>query len=71
MIKSKKNKKKNKKTIICNYLKDNTLIIKESKDYKMGKSPNYNFLFNKKNGFFMRCGENENEDPNFSPFGPE
>jgi MoaA/NifB/PqqE/SkfB family radical SAM enzyme len=33
--------------------------------------PNYHYIFNLKNGFFARWGENKAEDPQFSPLGPE
>lgn len=45
--------------------------IKEDFDKKSFKSSIYNYNFDKTNGFFMRWGENKNDDPLFSPFGPE
>jgi hypothetical protein len=38
---------------------------------KIVKSPNYNYVFNKNNGFFCRWGKTMDDDPVFSPFGPE
>ena len=35
------------------------------------RSPKYNWNFRKDTGKFIRWGENENNDPKFSPFGPE
>jgi len=34
-------------------------------------SPNYNYVFDKENGEFIRYGKDEKDDPTFSPFGPE
>ena len=45
--------------------------IVETDLMKICRSESYNFFFNKKTGFFMRCGENVSDDPDFSPFGPE
>jgi len=42
-----------------------------NKDVKILKSNFYNYLFNKNNGTFIRWGRNKNDDPEFSPFGPE
>lgn len=41
------------------------------KDIKICKSPRYNYLFRKSDGFFLRFGKDEHDDPKFSPFGPE
>ncbi len=38
---------------------------------KTFKSPNYNFVFNTDNGFFARWGNTKEQDPEYSPFGPE
>ena len=38
---------------------------------KFLKSPNYNYSFNKNNGMFIRFGTTLNEDPDYSPYGPE
>ena len=40
-------------------------------DWKYFRSPNYNYSFNLKDGTFARWGDTENNDPKFSPFGPE
>lgn len=45
--------------------------ILENSDVKKLLSDNYNYVFNKKTGFFARWGATEDEDPQFSPFGPE
>jgi len=41
------------------------------KTWKVVKSPKYNYVFNTKTGFFARWGETKEDDPDFSPFGPE
>lgn len=38
---------------------------------KVFKSPDYNFVFNTSDGFFARWGKNKEDDPEYSPFGPE
>lgn len=38
---------------------------------KIFKSPDYNFIFDNKTGFFARWGKTEDDDPPFSTFGPE
>lgn len=38
---------------------------------KTFKSKNYNYIFNEKDGFFARWGKTLDEDPLFSPYGPE
>jgi radical SAM protein with 4Fe4S-binding SPASM domain len=38
---------------------------------KVFKSPEYNFIFDMHNGFFVRWGKHEQDDPEYSPFGPE
>lgn len=35
------------------------------------KSPDYNWLFDTNNGFFVRWGKTHLDDPDFSPVGPE
>jgi len=35
------------------------------------KSKDYNYYFDKSNGFFARWGKNREDDPQFSPYGPE
>lgn len=46
-------------------------FIKENETKKHFRSPGYNYSFNKKDGTFARWGSREEEDPVFSPFGPE
>lgn len=46
-------------------------IIKENSNRKVLRSLEYNFTFDKKTGFFARWGKTKEEDPKFSPFGPE
>lgn len=43
----------------------------EDDKVKIVKSPEYNTYFRKSDGLFLRWGKTEDEDPNFSPFGPE
>ncbi len=45
--------------------------ILEKNNKKALLSENYNFLFNKENGYFMRWGKTSDDDPQFSPYGPE
>ena len=49
----------------------NEAAIYESKDVKVFRSSNYNYDFNKTNGFFARWGKTEEDDPQWSPYGPE
>lgn len=43
------------------------LTICEDKKTKTCKSSDYNFIFNKTNGFFARWGKTVNDDPNYAP----
>lgn len=45
--------------------------IIENNNFKLCVSKDYNFIFNKNNGFFARWGRNKNDDPSYSPIGPE
>ncbi len=45
--------------------------IAESDQFKALRSGNYNYIFRKDNGFFARWGETQEDDPDFSEFGPE
>lgn len=45
--------------------------IKETDKVKMVKAPGYSYYLRKKDGFFMRWGETAEDDPDFSPIGPE
>jgi MoaA/NifB/PqqE/SkfB family radical SAM enzyme len=45
--------------------------VDDNKENKRFYSENYNYDFNKITGFFKRWGHSENEDPFYSPFGPE
>lgn len=38
---------------------------------KMLKSPEYNYVFMKDSGLFVRWGKTKQDDPQFSPYGPE
>jgi len=38
---------------------------------KILQSDNYNYMFDKQSGFFARWGKTKEDDPDFSPFGPE
>ena len=46
-------------------------IIAESKNYKILKSPTYNYVFDYRNGNFMRWGKTKEDNPQYSIFGPE
>ena len=45
--------------------------IRENENRKEFSSPGYNYVFNKQTGFFARWGKNRDDDPDYSPFGPE
>jgi MoaA/NifB/PqqE/SkfB family radical SAM enzyme len=45
--------------------------IRENKKLKTLQSPVYNYLFDKESGFFARWGKTKEDDPLYSPFGPE
>lgn len=45
--------------------------IHENKKCKILVSENYNYVFDKENGFFARWGKTPDDDPQFSPYGPE
>ncbi|MFQ5978742.1 MAG: radical SAM protein [Candidatus Heimdallarchaeota archaeon] len=51
--------------------KDSKMLISSKGQVKRFTSPDYNFLFNLKNGFFARWGRTPNDDPEFSPYGCE
>jgi len=38
---------------------------------KIVNTPNYNYIFNENTGFFVRWGENQRHNPQYSPIGPE
>lgn len=40
----------------------------ENGHLKVVKSPNYNYIFNKENGFFVRWGSSQADDPEQAPF---
>lgn len=46
-------------------------IIQENNQLKVLRSPEYNFHFDKKSGFFARWGATKEDNPEFSEFGPE
>lgn len=41
--------------------------IMETKNFKVVSSQNYNYFFNKHNGYFSRWGKNINDDPQYAP----
>lgn len=43
----------------------------ESDNAKILRSDSYNYNFNKNNGLFIRWGKTVDENPEYSPFGPE
>jgi hypothetical protein len=47
------------------------MIIVDGPWKKALASKHYNYVFDKKTGFFARWGQTKEEDPDFSPFGPE
>lgn len=46
-------------------------IVSSTNKLKRLKSPVYNFIFNRETGLFVRWGETKDDDPSFSPIGPE
>jgi len=46
-------------------------LVLENENRKHFHSPTYNFRFDKKNGNMLRWGRTPEEDPEWSPFGPE
>ena len=47
------------------------MLISETPKKKLICSKEYNYRFDKETGFFARWGKTKEEDPLFSPFGPE
>jgi len=45
--------------------------IYENEEKKLLRSENYSYDFSKVTGFFARWGKTVEDDPDFSPFGPE
>jgi len=45
--------------------------IKETQNFKVLFSPEYNFAFDKRDGMFARWGKTFEDDPQWSPYGPE
>lgn len=48
-----------------------TATVEETENVKMVSSDNYNYLFFKSDGYFVRYGATRDDDPEFSPFGME
>ena len=48
----------------------NPLIV-ETSETRVLRSENYNFVLDKKTGFFARWGKNKEDNPEYSEFGPE
>jgi len=46
-------------------------VVTEDLISKRVRSKDYNYVFDKRTGFFARWGETPQDDPDFSPFGPE
>lgn len=45
--------------------------IKENKSAKAFSSEQYNYVYDKTSGFFIRWGKEHDDDPDYSPYGPE
>lgn len=45
--------------------------VLDAQNMKAVNGPDYNYLFSKKSGSFVRFGKTRNDDPDFSPIGPE
>lgn len=52
-------------------LRSNKVKIIENKNKKVLLSKNYKYTFDKQTGFFARWGNGKDDDPQFSPWGPE
>lgn len=50
---------------------DNLFLLKENSKHKKITSKNYNYMFSLENGNFYRWGSTYEDDPVFSPIGPE
>ena len=48
-------------------MKFDGLKIVDSTKFKVCSSSDYNFVFNKKNGYFARWGQNKEDDPDYGP----
>jgi hypothetical protein len=48
-----------------------TYLVVDGESYKIAIGPDYKFIFNKKDGNFKRWGKTLDDDPQFSPIGPE
>lgn len=48
-----------------------SVTVFDTPSTKEFRSPGYNYVFDRITGFFARWGETYNDDPKFSPFGPE
>jgi hypothetical protein len=48
-------------------MKFENLQVKEDDKFKICKSSDYNYLFDKRSGFFARFGVNEEDDPSYAP----
>lgn len=46
-------------------------VIKENEQIKLLKSYEYNYLFDESSGRFWRWGKTRDDDPDYSPYGPE
>ena len=54
-----------------NYPAKIPVVYGQNKTTKIFKSPEYNYLFNKIDGSFARWGKTKEDDPKYSPYGPE
>lgn len=50
---------------------ENTMMIVDGSKKKALYSKDYNYIFDKTSGLFLRWGATKEEDPAFSPYGPE
>ena len=50
---------------------ENTCVVIDSAHEKLTLSHQYNYTFSKQTGFFARWGKTKEDDPEWSPFGPE
>ena len=46
-------------------------MLTQTETHRFCESSTYNYIYNKESGFFLRWGENFDDDPQWSPSGPE
>ena len=57
--------------ICCYKINEKPFVVQDGKHTKTCFSEDYSFIFDKDTGNFKRWGKTYDEDPEFSPVGPE